>query len=152
MNRPENAQFRTAVAATLLRFALGVTFLAHGLLKVLVFTLPGTAAYFEQQGFPGILAYPVAGGEIAGGLALLAGVLVRPASLALLPILAGVVATVAHNGWLYGAGDDGGWEFPALLIVAVLVQALLGPGLLALGPAVSRRRERSRRRVAIATA
>lgn len=33
-------------AALLLRIALGVMFLAHGLLKVLVFTIPGTVQFF----------------------------------------------------------------------------------------------------------
>lgn len=36
--------------ALLLRVALGVMFLTHGLLKVLVFSLPGTVQFFESQG------------------------------------------------------------------------------------------------------
>src|SRR5690349_11479380 len=38
--------------ALVLRLALGVMFLSHSLLKIVVFTLPGTAAFFAQQGFP----------------------------------------------------------------------------------------------------
>ena len=41
----------------LLRAALGVMFLAHGALKVLVFTLPGTAAFFASVGFPGFIYF-----------------------------------------------------------------------------------------------
>ena len=37
------------LAATLLRLTLGTAFLAHGLLKVLVFTPAGTVAFFEQD-------------------------------------------------------------------------------------------------------
>lgn len=33
-------------AAFILRVSLGVVFIAHGLLKVMVFTLPGTAQFF----------------------------------------------------------------------------------------------------------
>ena len=139
MNYRSQTDSRNAVAATLLRFALGAILLAHGLLKVVVFTLPGTAAWFAGQGYPGWLAYPVAAGEVLGGIALLLGILVRPVSLATIPIFLGVIATVAHNGWLYGAGDDGGWEFPALLVVVAAAQALLGPGLYALGPALRER-------------
>lgn len=40
----------------LLRLALGVMFLAHGLLKFLVFKPTGTAAYFRSLGLPGALA------------------------------------------------------------------------------------------------
>ncbi|MCF5428082.1 DoxX family protein, partial [Pseudomonas syringae] len=51
---------RTApYAAFVLRLALGLMFIAHGLTKVLVFTPAGTAGFFESIGFPGFLAYPV---------------------------------------------------------------------------------------------
>ena len=33
-------------AGLVLRLGLGIMFIAHGLLKVLVFTLPGTAGFF----------------------------------------------------------------------------------------------------------
>jgi putative oxidoreductase len=36
----------THYAALLLRVSLGLMFLAHGLLKLLVFTLPGTIGFF----------------------------------------------------------------------------------------------------------
>lgn len=130
---------RARAAATLLRVALGVTMLAHGLLKVFVFTLPGTVAFFEAQGYPGALAWLVTAGEIGAGLGLIFGVLVRAASLGLVPILAGVVATLAPNGWQFDAANGGGWEFPAVLLAAALAQALLGPGALALGPVLARR-------------
>ncbi len=39
----------------LLRVSLGLLFLAHGLLKVMVFTLPGTAQFFTTVGLPGLL-------------------------------------------------------------------------------------------------
>lgn len=38
---------QTETAALLLRLALCTMFVAHGLLKVMVFTLPGTAGFFE---------------------------------------------------------------------------------------------------------
>ena len=44
-------------AALVLRVALGAMFLAHGLwLKYFVFTLPGTAMFFESLGLPAPLA------------------------------------------------------------------------------------------------
>jgi putative oxidoreductase len=115
------------LAAFILRLSLGVLFLAHALLKVFVFTLPGTAAYFASQGFPAWTAYLVVAGELAIGLGLILGILVRVASVASLPILAGALAVHAPNGWVFSA-PNGGWEFPAFLIVAVSVQALLGAG------------------------
>ena len=81
----------TDIAALLLRIGLGAMFVAHGLLKVLVFTLPGTVGFFEQVGFPGWTAYLVTIAEIGGGAALIAGIGVRAVSIALLPVLLGAV-------------------------------------------------------------
>ena len=53
-----------------LRLSLGTLFLAHGLLKLLVFTIPGTVAYFEKLGFPGFFAYLTIFAELGGGEAL----------------------------------------------------------------------------------
>ena len=65
---------RTApYAALLLRIALGVMFLAHGLTKLLVFTPAGTAGFFQSVGFPGFLAYPVIAFEILAGILLVLG-------------------------------------------------------------------------------
>ena len=85
MNTNRNADY----AALVLRLALGVMFIAHGLLKVVVFTLPGAAGFFESVGFPGWLAYVVTIAEIGGGALLLAGIAVRWVSLALVPVLLG---------------------------------------------------------------
>ena len=118
-------------AALILRIALGTMFLAHGLLKVLVFTLPGTASFFEQVGFPGWTAYLVATAEIGGGLLLLAGIGVRVVSLALISVLAGALFVHFGSGWVF-SNPNGGWEYPAFLIAASIAQALLGPGKFAL--------------------
>ncbi|WP_252105885.1 MULTISPECIES: DoxX family protein [unclassified Halomonas] len=114
-------------ATTLLRVSLGVMALAHGLLKVLVFTLPGTVAYFESLGLPGFLAYLTIAGEIGGGLALILGVYTRWVSLAMIPLLLGAASVHLGNGWMF-SNASGGWEFPVFWAVALLVQAGLGGG------------------------
>lgn len=115
------------LAAFILRVSLGVLFLAHAGLKIFVFTLPGTAAYFASQGFPAWTAYAVVAGELAIGVGLILGILVRVASIASLPILVGALAVHLPNGWVFSA-PHGGWEFPALWIVLAVVQTLLGAG------------------------
>lgn len=115
------------VGIALLRIALGTMFLSHGLLKFLVFTLPGTAGFFESLGLPGALAYVVAPAEALGGLALLLGFRTRSVSLALIPILLGALWAHAGNGWVFSA-PNGGWEYPAYLVVLAVTQALLGSG------------------------
>lgn len=125
---------RTApYAALVLRLALGVMFVAHALLKVFVFTLPGTAAFFESVGFPGFLAYVTVLAELGGGLLLIAGIWTRWVALALVPILLGALSVHLGNGWVFSAAG-GGWEYPAFLAVTSLVQALLGDGAHALRP------------------
>ena len=121
----------TEYAALILRIGLGVMFVAHGLLKLLVFTLPGTAAFFEQVGFPGWMAYIVTFAEIGGGLLLLGGVAVRAVSIALIPVLLGATFVHFGSGWVF-SNPNGGWEYPAFLTLAAVVQALLGPGAFAL--------------------
>lgn len=123
---------RTApYAALLLRLSLGVMFLAHGLLKVLVFTLPGTVQFFESVGFPGFLAYVVVAAELGAGVLLILGLLTRLVALASVPLLLGAASVHFGNGWLFSA-PNGGWEYPVFLVIAVLVQALLGDGAYAL--------------------
>ena len=118
----------TAYSALLLRLSLGAILLAHGaLLKLATFGLAGTMGYFGSLGFPPILGALVAFGETAAGLALISGVLVRPAALLALPITLGATAMHTGNGWVFSAAG-GGWEFPAFLSVALLVQAGLGAG------------------------
>lgn len=133
---------RTApYGVTLLRVALGVMFLAHGLLKWLVFTLPGTAEFFASVGFPGWTAYPVTALEILGGAGLVLGVLTRPLAALLTLELAGASTVHFANGWLF-SNKDGGWEYPVFLAVACAVLTLLGSGALSLWPEWSRSESR----------
>ena len=115
----------------LLRTGLGVVFLAHGLLKVMVFTVPGTVQYFESIGLPGFLAYLVIAAELLGGLALIAGFLTRWAAAGLALIGFGSVLGHAGNGWVF-SNAGGGWEYPVLLGVATLALVFTGGGAFAL--------------------
>jgi len=122
-----NDDRRIDLAALLLRAGLGAMFIAHALLKVLVFTPAGTVQFFESLGLPGALAYATIVAELGGGAMLVLGVYTRTVAFALVPVLIG--ATWAHfgNGWLFTA-PKGGWEYPAFLTLAALVAGLLGDG------------------------
>lgn len=117
----------TPYAALLLRVSLGSLFLAHGLMKVFVFTVPGTVGYFESIGYPGAFAYLVILAEVGGGLALIAGLWTRWMALALIPVMIGATLQHVGNGWVFSA-EGGGWEFPLFWLVTLVVQALLGSG------------------------
>jgi putative oxidoreductase len=116
--------------ALVLRLGLGVMFIAHALLKLLVFTLPGTVKFFEMVGYPGFVAYGVVAAELIGGGLLVLGVYTRWVALALIPVLLGAALVHAPNGWVFSA-PNGGWEYPVFLAVASLAQALIGDGALA---------------------
>jgi putative oxidoreductase len=118
---------RIDLAAAVLRTGVGVMFVAHAALKYFVFTLPGTARFFESLGLPGALGYATFAAELVGGLLLVAGIGTRIVAALLMPILLG--ATWAHfgNGWVFTA-QNGGWEYPAFLTLAAFVTAILGNG------------------------
>ena len=119
---------RTApYAALLLRLTLGVAFLAHGAMKVFVFTIPGTVGYFESIGYPGFFAYLVILAEVGGGIALILGAYTRVISLLLVPVMIGALLQHAGNGWVF-SNEGGGWEFPAMWLALLFVQAGLGDG------------------------
>ncbi|MEM7359716.1 MAG: DoxX family protein [Pseudomonadota bacterium] len=122
----------TDLNSLLLRLALGITLLAHGLLKVMVFTVAGTVGFFESMGLPAITAYLTIGGELLAGVALIAGVYTRLAAALSLPILLGATWAHASNGWVF-SNQGGGWEFPAMLVVLAIVVSLTDAGKYALG-------------------
>ncbi|MBC3918397.1 DoxX family protein [Undibacterium sp. CY18W] len=130
-SNPSTYQGSNAYGITLLRISLGTMWIAHALLKLLVFTLPGTAQFFVSIGYPGFLAYPVFALELLGGVALVLGIYSRQVALALVPVMA-VAATVHFgNGWVH-TSPDGGWEYPVFLIATSVAVWLLGDGAFAL--------------------
>ena len=124
-------QSNTDLAALALRLSSGVLFLAHGWMKVSLFTIPGTVAYFEGLGLPGVFAYLTILGELGGGLLLIAGIAARLVSVPLIAILLGSVWAHAGFGWTF-SNEGGGWEFPLFWAVVQGVIALLGAGAYAL--------------------
>ncbi|MEA9557035.1 DoxX family protein [Xanthomonas nasturtii] len=124
-----------AYGAALLRISLGALFLVHGLTKLLVFTLAGTVGYFQSLGLPAALAYLSMALELGLGLALLLGLYARWVALLGVPLLLGTIVSVhGANGFGF-SNPGGGWEYPALWAVLLIVQSLLGDGALALKPA-----------------
>ena len=127
-----------ASAGLVLRVGLGVVFIAHALAKLMVFTLPGTAAFFEAHGFPGWTAYPVFAAELIGGGLLLIGVFTRAVAAMLLPVLAGALLVHWSNGWSFTA-PGGGWEYVGFLMFALVAQILLGDGAVSASTLLRRR-------------
>ncbi len=118
----------TDAGALVLRVGLGSVLLSHSLyLKMVVFTLAGTAQYFSSIGLPEILAYIVFFVEVVSGVSLLLGFYTRFFSALVMPILLGATWTHSANGWLF-TNSGGGWEYPLFLALMVVVQLSLGGG------------------------
>ncbi|MEC8768876.1 MAG: DoxX family protein [Pseudomonadota bacterium] len=127
MSNTTSNSFASTWGLSLLRIHFGVILLAHGWLKISVFTIAGTVGYFASLGLPSIVAYLTIFGEIAAGVALIAGIQTRLASILSVPILLGATFVHLGNGWLFSA-EGGGWEFPASLTVIAIAIALMGSG------------------------
>ncbi len=120
---------RAGYGLTVLRIFVGVIFAAHGSQKLFGmfggYGIAGTAQYMESIGLaPGHLMAILAGGtEFFAGLALIIGLLVRPAALGLTFLsLVAIFSVHIHNG-LFMANN--GYEFALALLggsIAVLIE------------------------------
>ena len=116
-----------SIGVSLLRIHFGIILLAHGGLKVYVFSIAGTVGYFSSIGLPPIIAYLVIFGELVGGLALILGIQTRLAAALAVPIVFGAAVMNGGNGWLHSA-SGGGWEYAASLTVIAVSLAIMGSG------------------------
>lgn len=120
-----------SLAPLALRLAGGAIFVAHGAQKLFGafggYGLEGTGQFFDSVGLsPGYLMALLAGVvEFFGGLALIVGLLVRPAAAALaLAMLIAVFAVHFSKGFFL---DKGGYEY-ALAMLAVSVSLVFSGG------------------------
>jgi putative oxidoreductase len=115
-------------AVLVLRWSLGIMFIANALLKWRVYTMPVTIANFQSIGLPGWIAYVVVTVELIGGGCLILGIAPRYVALLLIPLILGTIVTVhGKNGWPF-SNKGGGWEFPAFWAAMLVVQFLAGDG------------------------
>jgi putative oxidoreductase len=122
------------------RLALGVIFFAHGAQKVLGWFggqgLRATVAGFEKGlGIPPAAAVIAAFIEFLGGLALIVGLLARPAALGLIVVMLVAVSKVhVQHGfflnWSMTPGKGHGWEFNFALMAMALAILVGGAGML----------------------
>jgi len=132
---------RAGYGLTLLRIAVGVIFAAHGSQKLFGlfggYGLAGTAQYMESVGLtPGYLMATLAGGtEFFAGLALIIGLLVRPAALGLTFLSLVAIFTVHISNGLFMANN--GYEFALALLGGSIAVLIEGAGKLSVDRAIA---------------
>jgi putative oxidoreductase len=118
----------TTTAVTILRVILGFLFAAHGWQKFNEFTIAGTQASFAKMGVPAaeIAAPAVAVLELAGGIALVVGILTRVVAALLAVDMLGALSLVHAPAGIFASA--GGYELVLVLAAAALAVALTGAG------------------------
>ena len=115
-------------ALTLVRAGVALVLVIHGIARARLGIVDDFGVVLGQWGFPvGFwLAWTITIVEIAGGIALAAGLFVRPLALWFMVQL-GAGIYLIHAGWfVVGAGRNGA-EFSAFLIVCLAAVALSTP-------------------------
>jgi putative oxidoreductase len=120
------------LALLVLRVAVGVVIMAHGLLKVGWVgkggSIAGVAGWFTGLGFrPGLFwAWVAVLAEVGGGLITLLGLggPIGPSIVAADLVVVTVVAHLPKGFWAH----EGGWEFPVPVAAGAFAIALIGNG------------------------
>jgi putative oxidoreductase len=118
------------VAATILRLAAAAIFIGQARRKLLAARdaphgRDALAAMIDRAGIPAAerLALLVSVTEGVGGLALLVGLVTRPAAIVLAAIMVAAIV-----GFKRQQGFVGGWDWPFAVLVILMAVSLLGAG------------------------
>ena len=127
-----------SIALTVLRLALGATFIMHGGQKLFVYGFAGVSGSFAQMGIPmpGLLGPFVSLVEFFGGIAIVFGLLTRLAALGLAGNMIVAILTVHLKAGFF---NPGGVEFPLSLLAAAATLAITGAGAFSLDALIGRR-------------
>ncbi|QYK06641.1 DoxX family protein [Shewanella zhangzhouensis] len=125
-------QTQDSIAPLALRVPAGIIFMAHGAQKLFGwfggYGIEGTGQWMASIGLePGWLMAAMAGGaEFFGGLAILLGLLTRPAALVLAVTMVVAIVTVHLGNGLFMANN--GYEFGLALLAMSVSLVLSGSG------------------------
>ncbi len=136
------------VAGLIARLGLGLVIFPHGAQKVLGIWgghgLEATMDAFQQWfGFPGAVTVLVAAAEFLGALALMAGLLARFVSAAIVLVMAGAIFFVTRGhffmNWYNQPQYGEGFEFHLLAIALGLIVMIRGGGRYSVDGVLARR-------------
>lgn len=131
----------SGIASTILRIPVGIILMAHGAQKLFGafggYGLEGTGQWMASIGLePGYLMALLAGSaEFFGGLALVIGLLVRPASAVIAFTMLMAIFSVHISNGLFMASN--GYEYALTLLVIAVSLVFSGAGSLSIDKAIS---------------
>lgn len=123
-----NADKQQDLGKLILRLALGVLILLHGIAKLRGGTA-GIVGLVEAQGLPGFLGYGVLIGEVLAPALVIFGYHARIGA-ALIAANMLVALGLVHLGQFGQLNEQGGWalELQAMFLASAVALALFGPG------------------------
>lgn len=123
-----------AYGATLLRLVLGVVYIMHAYLAVVVFGPVGMIDYQAKNGvpFPEIGTGYLIVAHGLGGIFLVLGLFTRWAALANVPVMVGALLFVHLKNGFWAHSRPSGYEYVLVLAVVSLAVAMIGGGALTL--------------------
>lgn len=116
--------------ALVLRLVLGVIYIAHAYLALVVMG-PAKAAEFQRAmhiPLPEIGVWYLIAAHGLGGILLILGLLVRWAALANIPVMVGALWFVHLRQGFFILDGKNGYEYVLVLLGATIAQAMLGAG------------------------
>jgi putative oxidoreductase len=131
----------SGLASTILRIPVGLILMAHGAQKLFGafggYGLEGTGQWMASIGLePGYLMALLAGSaEFFGGLALVIGLLVRPASAVIAFTMLMAIVTVHISNGLFMANN--GYEYALTLLIVAVSLVFSGAGSFSIDKAIS---------------
>lgn len=133
MQSPVTVRNQDDLGKLVLRLALGIMMLLHGISK-LTNGISGIEGMVVNAGFPAVFAYLVYVGEVLAPILLIIGYLTRPAAL-IMAINMIVAVYLAHMSQLFQLSKTGGWaiELQGFFFFTALAVALLGAGRYSVG-------------------
>jgi len=118
----------------LLRLILGIVYIMHAYLALVVFGPAGMIAYQVKSGipFPEIATWYLILAHGLGGIFLVLGIYPRWAALANVPVMLGALVFVHLKNGFWAHQSPSGYEYVLVLLVATVAAAMIGGGVLSL--------------------
>jgi putative oxidoreductase len=114
---------KPSLPIAILRILMGGIFMAHGIARLVDYSLPGFGQFLESQGFPAgfYVAWAVTIFEIVFGFCMLLGYFVRIFCIGeIIILITGIITVHWQNGWFVVGKTLGGIEYSTVLIVVLL--------------------------------